>query len=173
MPVLPPNTTRSQANPLQGYAVTPTEGSNIDWSPHPHVGGPVATSNVHGSSHEYNAPQDVPTLQAAIPGFPALPAPTCGLAGGLPCALQLEGSVKSINLHLRRHCHRYPQRHVVQCPFTGCSDTLQWINIPRHIKSIHLGVRFRCPNCDKPYTRPKGLATHIASQKCHGTTHVA
>ncbi|KAN0081345.1 hypothetical protein V8E55_008969 [Tylopilus felleus] len=55
--------------------------------------------------------------------------------------------------YLHRHGHRHPQRQIVQCPFEGCSSSMLWMNIPRHIQSIHLGVRFRCPNCDKPYTR--------------------
>ncbi|KAF8554906.1 hypothetical protein OG21DRAFT_1508298 [Imleria badia] len=100
--------------------------------------------------------------------FLVVPAPACGLAGSLPCALPLEGSAQSIRLHLRMHGHRHAQRQVVQCPFMGCSDALQWMSIPRHIKSIHLGVRFRCPNCDKQYTRREGLATHTASLKCYG-----
>ena len=181
---LPISTTGSQANPSsQGYTVTPTEGSGIDWSIPPHVKGPDATSekykfttsaqltpppgNVHESYYAYNTSHDVPPLQAAIPDFPASPVPTCGLAGGLPCALPLEGSVTSIKRHLRMHGHRHPQRLVVQCPFMGCSDTLQWINIPRHIRSIHLGVRFRCPNCDKLYTRAYGLTIHTALLKCY------
>lgn len=102
-----------------------------------------------------------------MPDFPTVP-PTCGLAGGWSCALPLDGSTKSIKLHLRMHGHRYPQRHVVQCPFRGCSDTLRWMNTPRHIQTIHLGVRFRCVNCGKPYTRPERLANHTASLKCHG-----
>ena len=111
------------------------------------------------SSHEYTA--YVPAL-----GFP--PLTTCGLAGSLRCALPLEGSVTSIKWHLRMHGHRHPQRQPVQCPWVGCSDTLQWINMARHIKSIHLGVRFRCPNCDRLFTRPGGLANHTASLKCYG-----
>ncbi|KAF8546676.1 hypothetical protein OG21DRAFT_1056157 [Imleria badia] len=99
-----------------------------------------------------------------MPVFPAI-APTCGLAGGAPCVLPLDGSVKSIRMHLRRHGYRHPQQQAVQCPWEGCSQTLKWMNIPRHIQSIHLGVRYRCPNCDKPYTRPEGLATHTASLK--------
>ncbi|KAF8554898.1 hypothetical protein OG21DRAFT_1508283 [Imleria badia] len=45
MPVVPPNSTaESHANPLQGYAMTPTQGSGIDWSNPVHFGGLVTTS---------------------------------------------------------------------------------------------------------------------------------
>ena len=123
---------------------------------------------MHEFSHENNASQDVPAHELGMEDFPAVPAPTCGLAGGLHCALPLDGSAKSIKLHLRMHGHRHPEREAVQCPWVGCTRTLQWVNIPRHIRSIHLGVRFRCLNCDKPYTRPKGLEMHTASLKCYG-----
>ena len=123
---------------------------------------------MHESPYENNASQDVPAHEVAMEGFPAVPAPTCGLAGGLHCALLLDGSVKSIKLHLRMHGRRHQQREAVQCPWVGCSRTLQWVNIPRHIQSIHLGVQFRCLNCDKSYTRPTGLAMHTASLKCYG-----
>ena len=126
------------------------------------------SDNVYGSSHGYNVSQDVPALQVVMPGFPALVAPTCGLAGGLPCVMPLEGSAMSIKWHLRMHGHKHLQREVVQCPWVGCSDTLQWTNIPRHIKSIHLGVRFWCPNCNRAYTRRNGLVAHTASLNCQG-----
>ncbi|KAG8216035.1 hypothetical protein J3R82DRAFT_8031 [Butyriboletus roseoflavus] len=98
----------------------------------------------------------------------AVPAHTCGLAGGLPCALPLDNSTTSVRLHLRLHGHMHPQRQIAQCPWMWCSDILQWKNIPRHIQSVHLGIRFRCFNCGKPYTRSEGLARHTTSQKCIG-----
>jgi hypothetical protein len=119
-------------------------------------------------SHENNASQDVPVHEMVMDGFPAVPAPTCGLAGGLHCALPLDGSAKSIKLHLRLHGYSHLQREAVQCPWVGCARTLQWMSIPRHIQSTHLGVRFRCLNCGKLYTRPRGLAVHTASLKCYG-----
>ncbi|KAH0832986.1 hypothetical protein J3R83DRAFT_11964, partial [Lanmaoa asiatica] len=76
------------------------------------------------------------------------------------CALPLSGSVKSIKSHLRMHGYRHPQRQAVQCPWMGCSNTLRWMNIPRHIQSVHLGIRFECFNCGKRYTRLEGLARH-------------
>ncbi|KAI9574321.1 hypothetical protein HD554DRAFT_2034459 [Boletus coccyginus] len=123
--------TGNQENPPQTYAVIPTEWFDIV---PPHVGGLVATGrgSVHESFHGITPPE----------GFPAVPAPTCGLAGGLHCTLPLGGSDKSIGDHLRVHGHTHPQRQAAQCPWVGCSDTLQWMNIPRHIRSIHLGVRF-------------------------------
>ena len=127
------------------------------------------SGNPHESSHENNNSQDVPAHEAAMEGLPAvIPASTCGLAGGLHCALPLDGSTKSIKLHLRAHGHRHAQREAVQCPWVGCSRTTQWMSIPRHIQSTHLGVRFRCLNCGKSYTRRRGLAIHTASLTCYG-----
>ena len=123
---------------------------------------------MHESSHENDASQDVLAHEVATEGFPAVPEPTCGLAGGLYCALPLDGSAKSIKLHLRTHGHKHQQREAVQCPWVGCSRTLQWVNIPRHIQSIHLGVQFRCLNCDKSYTQHTGLAMHTALLRCNG-----
>ncbi|KAF8547324.1 hypothetical protein OG21DRAFT_934124 [Imleria badia] len=158
-----------KANHLQGYTVTLTEGSGNEWTIPMHSGGPITTSNMHGSPHAYNTSQHVPGLQVDMQDFPALLEPTCGLAGGLPCTLPVEGSVKSIKWHCGIHGHKHPQRQVVQCPFGGCPSTLQWMNMPRHIQSRHLGIRFRCPNCDKPYTRLEGLKMHTASLKCYGS----
>ncbi|KAF8141172.1 hypothetical protein EV363DRAFT_1150227 [Boletus edulis] len=123
---------------------------------------------MHQSFHVNNALQGVSTLAVVTTGLHAIPAPTCGLASGLHCTLPLDGSTKSIKLHLRKHGHWHSQRQVVQCPWTGCPAILRWMNIPRHIQSIHLGVRFRCFNCGKAYTRPEGLAVHTASLKCYG-----
>lgn len=124
-----------------------------------------SSGDVHQSSY---ASQHAPGFQASMTSFSSIPAPTCGLISGLHCTLPLQGPVSSIKSHLHRHGHRHPQRQIVQCPFEGCSSSMLWMNIPRHIQSIHLGVRFRCPNCDKPYTRSKALAKHTASLKCYG-----
>ncbi|KAF8416132.1 hypothetical protein L210DRAFT_3511939 [Boletus edulis BED1] len=158
----PPAFTQSQTNLAQTYTVIPTEQSNL-----PHVGGPAGNSNIHQSFHVNNALQGVSTLAVVTTGLHAIPAPTCGLASGLHCTLPLDGSTKSIKLHLRKHGHWHSQRQVVQCPWTGCPAILRWMNIPRHIQSIHLGVRFRCFNCGKAYTRLEGLAVHTASLKCY------
>ena len=69
---------------------------------------------MHESSHENDASQDMPAHEVATEGFPAVPEPTCGLAGGLYCALPLDGSAKSIKLHLRTHGHRHQQREVLR-----------------------------------------------------------
>lgn len=127
---------------------------------------------MHDTSHENIVSQDVSAHEVTTAGFPGVPftvpAPTCGLAGGLHCTHPLDRSVKSIRLHLCMHGHKHPQKQTVQCPWMGCSDTLQWMNIPRHTLSTHLGARFRCSNCGKRYTRQGGLARHTASLKCNG-----
>lgn len=130
------------------------------------------SGNVHGGIHENDGSHDTSALDVAMAGFPStpfvVPAPICGLAGGLPCALPLDGSVRCTRLHLRLHGHHHPQRQTVHCPWIGCSDTLQWMNVPRHIQSVHLGIRFRCFDCGRAYTRREGLTRHTASLKCRG-----
>lgn len=128
--------------------------------------------DVHGSSYGNNDPQDMSASDVAMAAFPsipfAVPTPTCGLSGGLHCTLPLDGSVRCTKLHLRLHGHSHPQRQTVHCPWMGCSDTLQWMNIPRHVQSVHLGIRFICFDCGKAYTRREGLTRHTTSLKCHG-----
>jgi len=128
----------------------------------------LPSESTHESFYGSNALEVIPPHEVVMEDFPAVQAPTCGLAGGLHCTLPLGGSIESIRFHLCMHGHSHPQRQVVQCPWVGCSDTLRWMNIPRHIRSIHLGVRFRCLNCGKAYTRPRGLAMHTASLECYG-----
>lgn len=134
------------------------------------------SDNMYEGSHENYGSHDVSPPQVGMTGFPAapfsVPAHTCGLFGGLPCALPLDNSVKSVRLHLRLHGHMHPQRQIVQCSWMGCSDGLRWMNIPRHIQSVHLGIRFKCFNCGKLYTRPEGLERHTISQKCIGLVNV-
>ncbi|KAG8213350.1 hypothetical protein J3R82DRAFT_11836 [Butyriboletus roseoflavus] len=170
-------TAENQANSSQTYTVIPTERNVTGCSLYSPIEGLVAAGNMHEIAHENNGSQDVSTFGGVI-GFPAVPfaaAPaTCGLAGGLYCThwQPLDHSVKAIRMHIRMHGHRHPQRQIVQCPWMGCSHTSQWANIPRHIQSVHLGVRFVCSNCGTRYTRQEGLTRHTASLKCNGATYV-
>lgn len=68
--------------------------------------------------------------------------------------------------HLLMHGHKHRGKVVVQCPWAGCSDRLRWMNIPRHVRFIRLGVRMACPNCKKSFTRAWGLTKHVTSKKC-------
>lgn len=96
----------------------------------------------------------------------APPVPPCMLAGGMPCERPLDGTLPSIRNHLFMHGYRHRGREMVQCPWTGCFDRLRWMNIPRHIRSVHLGVRMACPNCRRSFTRTLGLAKHVSSKNC-------
>jgi uncharacterized protein (DUF983 family) len=91
----------------------------------------------------------------------------CGIVGNMPCNQPLDGTLVSIRWHLSMHGYNHQGREMVQCPWAGCSDKLRWMNIPRHIRSIHLGVRMVCPTCERSFTRSLGLAKHVASsRKC-------
>ncbi|KAG6332247.1 hypothetical protein ID866_6839 [Astraeus odoratus] len=52
---------------------------------------------------------------------------------------------------------------MVVCPWQGCTKSLQYMNLPRHIRSAHLGVRFCCERCGKSVTRKEGIARHGAT----------
>ncbi|KAF8126963.1 hypothetical protein EV363DRAFT_1346753 [Boletus edulis] len=91
---------------------------------------------------------------------------SCRILSDRPCTQPLNGSLLSIRNHLSMHGHKHQRNEVVQCPWAGCPDKLQWMNVPRHIRSIHLGVRMVCPNCERSFTRSLGLAKHVASNKC-------
>ncbi|KAL4065019.1 hypothetical protein V8B97DRAFT_1985042 [Scleroderma yunnanense] len=84
---------------------------------------------------------------------------TCRLTP--PCGALLEGSIQSIRTHLRFHGHRYEESSVIPCPWQGCTTQLQYMSVPRHIRSTHLGVRFRCDQCGKTLTREEGLVRHM------------
>lgn len=118
---------------------------------------------------DYIHPPPVQNHSAPVYVKPMAPAPRmhpCKLAGGMPCDRPLEGTLLSIRRHLFMHGHKHRGTELVQCPWTGCSDMLRWMNLPRHIRSIHLGVRMVCPNCKRSFTRALGLAKHVASKNC-------
>ncbi|KAF8554442.1 hypothetical protein OG21DRAFT_1061468 [Imleria badia] len=97
---------------------------------------------------------------------------SCNIVSDIPCNRPLDGTLQSIRQHLSLHGHKHQGRDMVQCPWAGCSDKLRWMNIPRHIRSIHLGVRMVCPTCERSFTRPLGLAKHVASNKCSVVTDI-
>ena len=94
------------------------------------------------------------------------PMSSCNIDTNMPCNQPLDGTLLSIRWHLALHGHKHQGKDLVQCPWAGCSDMLRWMNIPRHIRSIHLGVRMVCPTCERSFTRPLGLTKHVASNKC-------
>lgn len=110
--------------------------------------GPLRPLLIEVQSNEDATEQSVPTYHA------------CRLLGP-PCGSLLEGSIQSIRSHLRFHGHRHEESAIILCPWQGCTAQLQYMSIPRHIRSTHLGVRFRCEKCGKTLTREEGLAKHV------------
>lgn len=86
----------------------------------------------------------------------------CKIDGG--CSFPLEST--SIHSHLRDH-HRYLHKDSdrVSCPWQGCSKKMRWVNVPRHIRVIHLGDRLPCRKCGKLYSRKDALDVHTT--KCN------
>ncbi|KAN0092917.1 hypothetical protein V8E55_003701 [Tylopilus felleus] len=121
-------------------------------------------SGALGHIHPPHA-QNTPVHTAEILPGPASVS-TCKIATKIPCTQPLDGTSWSIRWHLYMHGHKHPRREIVQCPWAGCCDKLRWMNIPRHIRSVHLGARMVCPTCERSFTRSLGLTKHIASKKC-------
>ncbi|KAG6334746.1 hypothetical protein ID866_4347 [Astraeus odoratus] len=64
-------------------------------------------------------------------------------------------------MHLQQHGYVYKGNAMVQCPWPGCTKQLQYMSVPRHIRSAHLGVRYRCKRCGTMLTRREGLTRHM------------
>ena len=116
-----------------------------------------------GYTHTPNV-QNTPVHAMTMALAPPFVSP-CKIVGDKPCNQPRDGTPASIRWHLSMHGHNHQGREMVQCLWAGCSDNLRWMNIPRHIRSIHLGVWMVCPTCKRSFTHPLGLAKHIASSK--------
>ncbi|KAH7884306.1 hypothetical protein F5I97DRAFT_1888523 [Phlebopus sp. FC_14] len=104
-----------------------------------------------------------PPLPPTAPISSSLIQTSCRIASAQVCTFPLMGNIQSIRFHLRLHGHRHREQVVVSCPWAGCTRPLRWANVPRHIRSCHLGVKFQCNKCKKQFTREYGLATHVAA----------
>ncbi|KIJ60395.1 hypothetical protein HYDPIDRAFT_117314 [Hydnomerulius pinastri MD-312] len=121
------------------------------------VPGPVAASQATSDEH------------VTTPLYTVLAPPSqhvCHLAPGAACADLLLGTVPSIRAHLRNHGHKHKENSVIPCPWAGCNKRLRWMNVPRHVRSVHLGVRVWCGKCGRPFTRERGLEVHLALTNC-------
>lgn len=87
---------------------------------------------------------------------------TCQIAGNTTCTVPLEGNIRSIRMHLRQHGYRQKECSAIICPWQGCKEVVQYRNLPRHVRSIHLGVKLRCAQCGKGFTRADGMAKHLS-----------
>ncbi|KIM59367.1 hypothetical protein SCLCIDRAFT_1018978 [Scleroderma citrinum Foug A] len=124
----------------------------------------TTTTSIGQDGHAGSFMIDLPSIE----GTTEQSGPTyhiCRLSGP-PCGALLGGSIQSIRAHLRFHGHRYEECSIISCPWQGCTAQLQYMSVPRHIRSTHLGVRFRCEQCGKTLTREEGLAKHM--RRCTG-----
>ncbi|KAF8843805.1 hypothetical protein BDN67DRAFT_119516 [Paxillus ammoniavirescens] len=160
---LPSSTSEAAIPPVNG--VPSSGGSNVAWADISNaIQGPLVTAP--GDIHPN--PPDAPAIQGTpnfVPAPPAMQALTCRLASGTTCAQPLYGTMASLREHIRMHGHKHPERSIVRCPWMGCQDQLQWENMPRHIGSIHMGIRLQCWRCGKLFTRTKALEKHVVSTR--------
>ncbi|KAF8837478.1 hypothetical protein BDN67DRAFT_1004909 [Paxillus ammoniavirescens] len=160
---LPSSTSEVIIPPVNG--ATSSEGSSATWANIPgSVPGPLVTApgDMHPNPPGPHAVQGTPNFTPTLPPVQTL---ICRLAGGATCTQPLHGTMASLREHIRMHGHKHPGRSSVQCPWVGCPDQLQWDNMPRHIASIHMGIRLQCWRCGKLFTRAKALERHVASNK--------
>ncbi|KIJ12867.1 hypothetical protein PAXINDRAFT_14424 [Paxillus involutus ATCC 200175] len=160
---LPPSASEPTTLPVNG--ATSSERSSATWAGAASaVPGPLVTAL--GGMHL--SPPDAPAVQGTqnfTPAPPPMRTLVCGLAGGTTCTQPLYGTMASLREHIHTHGHKHPGRSTVQCPWMGCPDRLQWENMPRHIASIHMGIRLQCERCGKLFTRAKALEKHVTSNK--------
>ncbi|KAF8837477.1 hypothetical protein BDN67DRAFT_1013838 [Paxillus ammoniavirescens] len=162
---VPFSTSTSEATIPPVNSAPSSEGSSAAWADIP---GPVPGPLVTAPNGMHPFPPDAPAVQETpifSPAPPAMQALICGLAGGATCTQPLYNTVTSLREHLHMHGHKHPARSSVQCPWMGCPDRLQWENVPRHIASIHMGIRLQCLRCGKLFTRATALEKHAASDK--------
>ncbi|KIJ08162.1 hypothetical protein PAXINDRAFT_18681 [Paxillus involutus ATCC 200175] len=160
---LPSSTSEVTILPVNG--ATSSEGSSATWAD---ISGAVPGAIVTALGDMRPSPPDAPVVQGtpnSTPAPSAMQTLICGLAGGAICTQPLYSTMASLREHIRMHGHKHPGRSSVQCPWMGCQDRLQWENMPRHIASIHMGIRLQCERCGKLFTRAKALEKHTASDK--------
>ncbi|KAG6334747.1 hypothetical protein ID866_4348 [Astraeus odoratus] len=75
--------------------------------------------------------------------------------------MYLDTDVRAIHRHFRLHGFRYKATAKITCPWRGCTQKVQYKNLARHVRSIHLGVKFQCQGCNKSFTREEAIARHL------------
>ncbi|KAG9316410.1 hypothetical protein JVU11DRAFT_2444 [Chiua virens] len=126
------------------------------------VYGPVA-------AQQPSMPPVTPRNPMALnPGFDYHP---CRWLGGPQCDGLAPGRNREMGEHLRAY-HRFVghERDTVQCQWENCGQTMQRMNVPRHIVSRHLLAAASCRFCGKRFSRPDVVGRH--ERTCNGTPHV-
>lgn len=85
----------------------------------------------------------------------------CRWLGGPRCDGLAPGRNREMGEHLRAYHHFIGhERDTVQCEWENCGQTMQRMNVPRHIVSRHLLAAASCRYCGKRFSRPDVVARH-------------
>ncbi|KAH0827557.1 hypothetical protein J3R83DRAFT_4278 [Lanmaoa asiatica] len=96
----------------------------------------------------------------------------CQWLGGPRCDGLAPGKNREMGEHLRVYHHFIGhERDTVQCEWQNCGQTMQRMNVPRHIVSRHLLAAARCRFCGRRFSRPDVVARH--ERTCAGVLPVS
>lgn len=96
----------------------------------------------------------------------------CRWLGGPRCNGFAPGRNREMGEHLRVYHHFIGhERDTVQCEWENCGQTMQRMNVPRHIVSRHLLAAASCRFCGKRFSRPDVVARH--ERTCTGIIPVS
>lgn len=116
------------------------------------------------------APQPPTPPAAPDPSMPLNPGffyHPCRWLGGPQCDGLAPGKNREMAEHLRV-CHHFVghERDVVPCEWENCGQSMQRMNIARHIVSRHLLAAANCRFCGRQFSRPDVVARH--EKTCSG-----
>lgn len=112
------------------------------------------------------------TPEQSIAPNPAFHYHPCRWLGGPRCEGLAPGRNREMGEHLRVF-HRFigHERDPVQCEWEGCGQSMQRMNVPRHIVSRHLLAAANCRFCGRRFSRPDVVARH--ERTCSGVPPIS
>ncbi|KAF9222469.1 hypothetical protein BS17DRAFT_191253 [Gyrodon lividus] len=95
---------------------------------------------------------------------------------GSPCGMWIGGDKRDIREHLQKwHNVRRGQDKVpIHCLWLGCTTKpLLKESLSRHVRSVHLGLKWKCVWCNAQYTREDAGRKHEHAEGVEGKVHQA
>lgn len=126
----------------------------------------VAPADFGGMFNESPVATYQPPIPPATPESPIPPNPPfyfhpCRWLSGPQCDGRAPGKNREMGEHLRVFHHFVGhERDPVRCEWENCGQTMQRMNIPRHIVSRHLLAAASCRFCSKRFSRPDVVSRH-------------
>jgi len=157
--------------PQQFFGYYPTADNGFDAAAYatPIVttsGHPVAAAEFGEMFYEPPVVTHQPPIPPATPENPIPPNlpfyyHPCRWLSGPQCDGRAPGKNREMGEHLRVFHHFVGhERDPVRCEWENCGQTMQRMNVPRHIVSRHLLAAARCRFCSKRFSRPDVVSRH-------------